>query len=113
MKRYQKQSSEQLKGKVYEVVADSPYEVKLLEVNDGCFGNVHLVLQNETSDVRFIQDRGDVYVERKAIDAVQWNECLFFSHNESDGQFYGLLLKAISVFLSGNVRPYGHCASQA
>lgn len=106
MKRHREQSAEQLKCQIYELVADSPYAVKLLEVNDRYFGNVHLVLQNETSDVRFIQDRGDVYVERKAIDAVQWNECLFFSHNESDGQFYGLLLKAISTILAGNIRPY-------
>lgn len=99
-KNNKSQLTEQLKEQIFELLKHSSYKIVTLKIDDSCFGNVYLELSNATSFLRFIQDRGDVYVERRAANKIQWNDCLFLSHNESEGQYYGLLLKAITLVLA-------------
>lgn len=99
-KRDQNRLDEQLKLQVSELLERSSYELIYLEVNDRCFGNVYLELGTSTSSVRIIQDRGDVFVERKAVNASQWNDCFFLRHSDSDGEYYELLLKALKMILT-------------
>ena len=89
-------STQQLNDQICQLLQNTPYAVKYLSIDDKHFGNVYLELSDSIRDFRFIQDRGDVYVEKKIAGVTQWSDHLFFSHNASDESYYGLLLKAVT-----------------
>ena len=102
-KSFQSPLSEQLREQLTAMLDQSAYEIKSLVIDDKHFGNVVLEIGNENHEVRLIQDRGDVYVEKRAVGMVQWSECFFLSHNDADDQYYGLLLKAVEQVLSAKI----------
>ena len=95
--------SEQLREQLAAMLAQSVYEIKSLVIDDKHFGNVVLEIGNENREVRLIQDRGDIYVEKRAVGTLQWSDCFFLSHNDADDRYYGLLLKAVEQVLSAKI----------
>lgn len=92
--------SEQLREQLAAMLAQSAYEIKSLVIDDKHFGNVVLEIGNENREVRLIQDRGDVYAEKRAVGTLQWSNCLFLSHSDADDWYYGRLLEAVKQILS-------------
>ena len=64
-------SEECLKEQICDMIKRSPFSVSSLKVDDRCFGNVRLELSNSALSFRFIQDRGDIYVEKSASQTAQ------------------------------------------
>lgn len=102
-KSFQSPLSEQLREQLEAVLGQSAYEIRSLTIDDMRFGNVVLEIGNENHEVRFIQDRGDVYVEKRAVGMVQWSDYIFLSHDDTDDGYYGRLFEAVERVLSTKI----------
>lgn len=91
---------EELTTQITAIVHNTNYQLKLLQVHPESFGNAVVEVENNEMTVRFVQDRGDIYRDKKSKDTERWiDEQLVFSHNEPSNGIYESLLKAIDSFV--------------
>ncbi|MCL2817607.1 MAG: hypothetical protein FWD39_04385 [Clostridiales bacterium] len=88
----------ELKERVFAQIEDTQYSLILFDYSRGFFGNVIVDLKRKDSDdgLRFVSDRGDIYVSR--LVGGRWEEAECYPHLENDRN-YALLLKAIEDFV--------------
>lgn len=85
----------ELRTEIINIVKDTQYNINEIFIDEKSFGNIVLVIDNGKNQVRFILDRGDVYVERREKDQEKWNE-LSLPRIPYDIDF----LKAIKIFVN-------------
>lgn len=91
--------TDDLLQKVCSMVEQSPYHIISFDIDEKHFGNVFLELQSCSQQVRFIHDRGDVYVEKKAANNIQWTDFLFVPHKDSSVGYYDSFLDSLALVL--------------
>lgn len=64
----------ELRTEIINIIKNTQYDIIEFFIDDKSFGNIVLVIDDGRNQVRFIQDRGDIYVERRAKDQQIWNE---------------------------------------
>lgn len=96
---FQSSLTDDLRQKVYSMVEQSPYHIISFHIDEKHFGNVFLELQNHSQQIRFIQDRGDIYVEKKTINNIQWADFLFVPHKDSPVGYYDSFLGSLDLVL--------------
>lgn len=96
---FQSPLADNLRLKIYNMIEQSPYHIISFHIDEKRFGNVFLELQNHSQQIRFIQDRGDVYVEKKGVNNVQWDEFLFVPHKDSPSGYYDSFLDSLTLVL--------------
>lgn len=86
----------QLQEQIELMGAKRRYTLTRFEVHNESFGNVIVELKNREYTLRFIQDRGDIYFDKKLNGCAVWIEQeLMFPHAETSGDSYDTLIKAI------------------
>lgn len=64
----------ELRTEIINIIKNTQYDIIEFFIDDKSFGNIVLVIDDGRNQVRFIQDRGDIYVERRVKDQQIWNE---------------------------------------
>jgi hypothetical protein len=82
---------------IINIIKNTQYDIIEFFIDDKSFGNIVLVIDDGRNQVRFIQDRGDIYAERRAKDHQIWNK-LSSPQIPYDIGF----LQAIKLFVNNN-----------
>jgi hypothetical protein len=88
-----------LKNKIVQQIQNDCYSLRSFEYDWGCFGNVIVELQKVKSRLmlRFISDRGDIYIENNTGFLGRWRDIGFYPHMPDD-RGYLTLLNAVHDF---------------
>jgi hypothetical protein len=91
--------SREFAEKIASQILGTPFEIQSCEYSSGCFGNAVIVLseKGKSHDMKFIVDRGDIYIQEKKGRISKWIFRGCYSH-ESDESSIVRLLKAIREF---------------
>ena len=85
-----------LKAKIEILIKNTEYSLECLMIDFDTFGNVIVVLSCEEQLTRFIQDRGDIYADKKHRDSDRWlPQRLALSHLDASRSGYESLLTSI------------------
>ena len=91
----------ELNKKIIEIVKVSDYKLKSMQIDNLHFGNIIVILESRNELIRFVQDRGDIYKERKSLTSEYWgDQVLEYSHAVKMDNSFSLLILAIENFIN-------------
>lgn len=87
-----------LKAKITSHIQNKKYYIASFEYDWGCFGNIIVEISSthEKFTLKFISDRGDIYIQSSCDSLESWKEIGWYPNN--DDREYNLLFKAVSDF---------------
>ena len=89
-----------LKNQILEIMKNSSFEFVSLLIDNKHFGNVIIIISNNSGFVRFIEDRGDIYIEKKLHTDTTWKVSNFNSKSDNNIEMpHSKLIYALKAYI--------------
>ena len=90
-----------LKNEILEIIGNTEFKFDSLLIDNNRFGNIIITISTPCSSVRFIDDRGDIYTEKKLSGTVDWKSVILTKKTgNSTNTPHSKLLSAIKTFVN-------------